>query len=519
MSCRTTPAGSAWTTFARLESGLTDVQTLSTFHALRREGRGVPGPTEAEWQAFAREQADQMEAAGFSEARTASLTRRMERAYEQTPDGATWYALRNIRDRARSESSNVEAQLREVASQTGESYATVSTRYASYLDEVDRGRSVTAPEGYESARDAWRQQGLPADHGTYRALTRLRAEAQATVADSIPPRRIDPVNFPNSRAIYNAGYDPHDGRLEVTFRRRDRDGNTSGTSRTYSYRGVPAEVWARMNSEEGPGHVYNQEVRNHDEYRYDSREDEDAGAHRRCANCGQWWAPGHTCPVPAAGEPVSTAVPSGRARTAAEQAAVGAEINALLDGAEETPAPARRGLTMVDQLGNVHPPVEDDDYAARVRYLEEVEGLTTSDAQSQVEAEDLIAERAATAELRDRLTADSTQVTASDIAASVSGALRSMEGNDYAARVRAYEAEGLSTSDAQSRVEAEDLIAERAEARAVTEDDEDEAYRRCDSCGEFMAVGHTCAAGTGDDAEEDYRPVARRGHPSHQRSR
>ena len=52
MSCRTTRAGSAVTTIARLESGLTDVQTLSAFHVLRRNGRGQQPPSQAEWDEF-----------------------------------------------------------------------------------------------------------------------------------------------------------------------------------------------------------------------------------------------------------------------------------------------------------------------------------------------------------------------------------------------------------------------------------------------------------------------------------
>lgn len=297
MSCRSTPAGSAWTTFARLESGLTDVQTLSAFHALRAEGRGIPAPSEGEWARFVTAQRIEMEAAGFTEARVRSLNSRLDRAAGQTPDGASWYALRNIRARTVAESNGVVTEIAALARTSGEDVAALTARYEERLAEVERGRNVRAPEGYEAARTSLRTRGLPADHGTFQVLAAMRAEAEATAgAETDRPRRVALVEFANSKAIFSAGYDPDGGRLEVVFRRRDREGNTTGTSRTYAYQGVPTTVWARMCGEEGPGHVYNSMIRNHNEYRYSSIEEEEAAAHRRCDDCGQWWGPTHACP-------------------------------------------------------------------------------------------------------------------------------------------------------------------------------------------------------------------------------
>ena len=298
MSCRSTPAGSAWTTFARLESGLSDVQTLSAFHALRAEGEGVTAPTQTEWDQFVLAQRIEMEAAGFTDARIRSIGGRMGRAIEQLPDGRSWYALRNIRERSVTESNRVMGEIAQLAQTSGASVGDLTARYEERLRAVERGRSVETPDGYAEARTQWRTAGLPADHGTYTVLTQMRAEAAAARTEEAPPRRIEPVMFPNSRAIYSAGYDPTDGRLEVTFRRRNRDGETTGTSRMYSYHSIPASVWADMNSGngDGAGLVYNREVRNHSEYRYESVEAEEAAASARCDECGQWRAAAHTCP-------------------------------------------------------------------------------------------------------------------------------------------------------------------------------------------------------------------------------
>jgi hypothetical protein len=460
MSCRTTPAGSAWTTIARLESGLTDVQTLSTFHALRREGNGVAAPTADEWDQFVDDQIAEVDVnEDISAARRRSLTNRLNRAGETIPDGPSWYALRNIRERANAEASNVETHLRGLASLAGQDYDAVAARYNTYLNEVDRGRSVTAPEGYETARDSWRRQGLPADHGTYTALTRIAAELRESAAETAndTPRRIEPVAFPNSNAIHSAGYDPHDGRLEVTFRRRDRATGEVGTSRTYAYHNVPPEVWQEM-CNGSAGSVYTSQVRNHSEYRYASVEEEEAGAHRRCANCGQWWSPSHTCPIPAPGEPVSTAVPSGRERTREEHLAVGAEISQYLDeNPVERPvvSQTRDGRARLVSAMPTPAANTDSDYEARVRYLEEVEGMTTSDAQSAIEAEDRMMEHEAASR-------------AADLAD------------------QAFEQTSNTTSN--------------------TDDDDDAAFVRCPNCGEYMDGSHSCTPRA--DTDETWNRIA-----------
>lgn len=295
MSCRTTPAGSAWTTFARLESGLSDVQTLSAFHALRRDGRGTPAPHEKEWAGFVEDQRAEMEAAGFRTTRVASLNRRLDRAAENVPDGATWFALRNIRARATANAQNVSSLLTRYASESGEDVAVVRERYERYLDDVDRGRSVVVPEGYSDARNQLASAGLPLDHGSYQAMNRIAAEAALARSDQNPVRRIERVEFPNSEGVHSAGYDAEGGRLEIVFRRRGE----METSRVYAYQGVPASTWERM-QEGSPGVVYNAEIRNRTEYRYASVEAEEADATRRCGGCGQWRGASHQCPTRAA---------------------------------------------------------------------------------------------------------------------------------------------------------------------------------------------------------------------------
>jgi hypothetical protein len=311
MSCRSSASSSAITTMARLNSDLEDVQVLSGYHRLRHEGRDASAPSEAEWASFLAEQRALVEASDYTAARRTSLLNRLDRAASEVPNGPSFYAMRHIGNRVQAQSETVDAQLRQWSEQNGQPLTTVRLRYETFLAEAARVRSRTVPEGYAAARETIRAQGFPIDQATYTAMRRLSDEVAASVADEGErPRRIDHTEFPNSTAIFSAGYDPTDGRLEVVFRRRE-GGSTVGVSRTYAYHGVPASVWARMTGEEGPGSTYNRSIRNHSEYRYPSVEAQDAGAHARCAQCGQWRGASHACPVSAApvAEPVSAREP------------------------------------------------------------------------------------------------------------------------------------------------------------------------------------------------------------------
>jgi hypothetical protein len=294
MSCRTSAAGSALTTFARLRSGLTDVQTLSTYHALRHEGRQMPAPDDARWQSYLTEQRTAVEGdSTLTDARRRSLLRRLDTARQQRPDGASFYAMRTIESTTRRLGEQINERLGGHAAALGLTVEQVRDRYRSYQDEIDRNRSAQAPAGYDDAAAAARQAGLPSDRGSVHAMQRLEAEARRARADAAlrGPQRIERQPM-TSGPIAEAGYDPTGGRLEVVFNRADGQ-----PSRPYAYRGVPAEVWAQMQSGSA-GRTYNEQVRNRSEYRYASQEDADLdSAARQCADCGQFASAQHTCPV------------------------------------------------------------------------------------------------------------------------------------------------------------------------------------------------------------------------------
>lgn len=169
MSCRSSAASSAVTSFARAQSGLSDAQTQAVYHRLRAAGRGTPMPTAEEWQrflAFTRfhVQTDR----SLSAVREAALLRRLDHAADAVPDGASWYALQRVRAAAVDQAAAVESRLRQAAAAMGVEVGEVRARYRRYLAEAE------AVRGTEGARV---RGGDGLDAAASSALDRVKAEA------------------------------------------------------------------------------------------------------------------------------------------------------------------------------------------------------------------------------------------------------------------------------------------------------------------------------------------------------
>ena len=297
MSCRETKSGSAATTEARLESGLTDAQTLSAYHALRAEAPAdVPGPTPQQWQNYVTEREEAIRAnETYSDARRRSLLRRWEIARQETPpDGRTWYAQRNIRDRAMRNANALTQRLDRAAADLGVDTAYLRTRYAHLQDSTPRNRRGATPEGYtDQLRTNANAADLPSDPASVMALHAIEREALRARADRAlsGPQRIERSDI-GSGLIAEAGYDRDGGRLELVFRGRGENAN----SRVYSYRGVPEDVWEQFQTGAGAA-TYNSMIRGRSEYQYPSAEEADLdSAARQCGECGQFASSTHACP-------------------------------------------------------------------------------------------------------------------------------------------------------------------------------------------------------------------------------
>jgi KTSC domain/Putative amidoligase enzyme len=331
MSCRETAAGSLATSLGRMCSGLSDVQAISVFHGLIREGRDRPAPTADQvraWAANARQDINTRAAGGapgLNGTRQASLLARVERVQgDPTLDGPTFHACANIDVVARQAHAALAEQYQRLAGELGVPVEEVTVRARQYEREAagDRrgGQRRAAPQ-------PWRQQFLgrpgthlvPQDRATLYALHRLEEDA-ATRHPSRPPDPTQPrpdggEDTPVGRqpggeepprwrvtrqpldhgVIAAVGYDPNDGRLEVEFHPREGTG-----PRVYAYRNVPAQVYQRMVAPDAsPIAVYTAWVRGNPAYTYASAAEADTDAvARRCPNCGQDTGLTHPCRGP-----------------------------------------------------------------------------------------------------------------------------------------------------------------------------------------------------------------------------
>jgi hypothetical protein len=331
MSCRETAAGSLATSLGRMCSGLSDVQAISVFHGLIREGRDRPAPTADQvraWAANARQDIEVRAADGdhaLNGTRRASLVARVERVQRDPGlDGPTFHACANIEVAARQARAALAEQYQRLAGELGVPVEEVTARARQYERDAARDRRGS---DRRAAPEAWRRQFLsrlgaqlvPQDRSTLYALHRLEEDA-ATGHASRPPDPTQPrpdgsENTPVGRqpsaeepsrrrvtrrpidhgVIAAVGYDPDGGRLEVEFHPRQ-----GSEARVYAYRNVPADLYQRMVAPDAsPIAVYTAEVRGNQAYTYASASAAEADAvARRCPLCGQDTGLTHPCRGP-----------------------------------------------------------------------------------------------------------------------------------------------------------------------------------------------------------------------------
>lgn len=325
MSCRTTFAGSAFTSYARLQSGahMSDVATLSAFHRLRssaqeamersgywREVQNDPGRLEVSYRAHLEEMRERVEGdQSLSEARRASLLERLAAAENQVPDASTIYALSQIQNTVTAEAAQREAFLRDYAATTEGTYEDAVARFAELEDGIERGRSAGAPITYtEENRSRVASLGLGRERGTVHAHVLMSEEMDQVRAAraQVTPRRVSmsPVTVidePTSdgRRVVSYGFDPRSGHLELLV--AHPDGTQSVTvMRNVGEHEVRAftDSTARSNYYTRTPNRFLEHVERYDNYRYrNTREEEEACLAPRCTVCGQFSAVGHACPT------------------------------------------------------------------------------------------------------------------------------------------------------------------------------------------------------------------------------
>lgn len=323
MTCRSTPLSSGVTSYARLVLGLEDQQTLSLVHELRREAGPTPPPTRQEVNSFIDQQiAAVRDDNRLSVARRRDIIARLERARTQDIDGPTWYAVTRVFQRAQRAQNALRDYYDGLARDLGVSRQEVETQIASLRGQARReGRQAAAPRQWLREFAARPENSnLPLDRQTAYAIYQLEARRREALARAETRPTIlnrEPVN---SSVIRTLGYDPDSQRLEVELHTRP--------GRPYAYR-VPPHIVRMLRTAPSIGAFYNRHIRGNSRYQYQNEEEHNAaGVQRRCATCGQWADPSHTCPVPETREQQPTPTPvTASAAPAPEPAQTGSESN------------------------------------------------------------------------------------------------------------------------------------------------------------------------------------------------
>lgn len=309
MSCRTTPAGSAFTSYARIANGsvVSDVATLSLFHNLRsthqsRDAETRRTYTQAEYDELLNRQRQRVERLnGISDARRQSILQRIDAARAaDMPDQSTVYALFNLNPTVRDRGQGLQRFLREVCGALGIEYSEASTKFKTYEDSIDRTRGASSPSTYteENIAEA-RRRNLTTETGSVHAMATLIVEMrthQANIALNSVQRvalrteLAEPRNIASAGVTVNSyGFDRYSRRFEITA-----VDSENGLTQTFAYRNVPESILEEADIVS----YWERELLGNQTYMYESQHAADLdSAAGRCGICGQFANNEHNCPV------------------------------------------------------------------------------------------------------------------------------------------------------------------------------------------------------------------------------
>lgn len=318
MTCRQSRLSSAMVTFARDMTGLADNQILALNHALMQEGAEAPAYTPEQWNALVTNVQDQYRSGNLSiTAGSRDPLARLEASRTETPDAARAYAVERLLARAQRASAAQENYITQFASSTG--LPESGTRRAfnvAFTEATENAQLCATPEFIQSFTQNPDNAGLLVDRRSLYAYQQLEATRRDFAAAGDRRPAVTARETLHSTFIHDIGYDPINGRLEMTFARNPEQ--------VYAYRMSPADYQAFRDSG-SMGSYFATNIRNNPTYQYETAEAAEAARfHNRCRSCGQFAGVEHSCP------------PAG------SNVAVARETAAAVAQATQTPAPVVR---------------------------------------------------------------------------------------------------------------------------------------------------------------------------------
>ncbi len=291
MTCRQSRYSSAVVTFARSMSGLEDNQVLSLNHALMQEGANLPAD-QTRWNAAIDATVEGYRSGVLSTQRAGhDPLARLEAARLETPDGSRVYAAERLVERARAAAAAQEEYITGFARDLGVSVETARGSFSRYFGDASGDSSLRASRTFA---DGWRgdlgHAALFVDRRSLYAYSLMEADRASSLAgrETRPSVVRQPIT---SSFIQEIGYDPSTGRAEIVMRSRPEQ--------PYAYRMTQSE-WEDFSSSPSVGTYYSRNIRNNNDYAYETAAAADAaGSLSRCPTCGQFADfSSHTCPVP-----------------------------------------------------------------------------------------------------------------------------------------------------------------------------------------------------------------------------
>ena len=317
MTCRSTHAGSASTSWALLESKgiLTDSVVTSIFHALRREYKTNPPNTSRYTDDRARERyienlTDTRRRVNWAsnssnEKNTKSIMGRLDLAIAQiaTPPEDLLYAVYQLKNRTDKLTDKIEDLLQSIATELGVDSDSVKENYIKLLKKAEKAK--TLPTISDRTVEFARECGIPENHSILSVLDNLLEQASqvrkynSKAVDTGPRIILEDVEGP-ARAthiegleVHQMGFDRRNGRLEVVI----KDMGT-GELNKYAYCNAQDEYLYWVGDSDLFGKTWSNRIRGNPYYFYHSQEfAKRAGYAPKCLTCGQFANNKHSCPI------------------------------------------------------------------------------------------------------------------------------------------------------------------------------------------------------------------------------
>lgn len=307
MSCRSTPANSAFTTCARLSVSklVPESAVLSLFHEIK---------SNATWGYYSREDylrvidkeitfATSLRASVISaENKTALLAKLNQARRSPNPDKNTINALRDLRSEIKKLENGIKSFCKDMSVKMDIPVKDMTDHFMELTSVTPRSRgNADTGLSWQQERMA-RTYNLGKDKRIMFAMVRINAEYEVTLKKRIreTPPRISLVEITDTNAqktgiknllVTHAGYDNRNGRLEITtFNQITRK------SKTYAYK--DCRNYKNILTSHDAGKIWAEEIRGHSWYNYETPlMSAIAGMAPKCTNCGQFANSSHGCPM------------------------------------------------------------------------------------------------------------------------------------------------------------------------------------------------------------------------------